>query len=116
MKLYDVQLNQVVGDANPRARFPRLVIVVLGLLITAATNCEAAFVMRIFGSGCVGENNQFVLSGATCGNVTWQVSGNWSPVSQTATSITVKWNTDNPNAYVIATFWNCSTSPSSGTA
>ena len=70
-------------------------------------------VTRASGSSCVGVNQVFVFGGPSC-SIVWGTTG--TIVSQTSTSVTVKWNSPTSNAYVWANFSSCPSPPYTGTA
>jgi len=87
------------------------------LILGFSLQVNAIMVNRVNGTDCVGANNTFALIGATCSSNVWSVSGtNYTIVSQTTSSITVKWNVPTANAFVTANFSGCSPAPASGSA
>lgn len=103
----------LLSKINVSKRF----ILLFTMFIGVAVQLNAQMVQRVFGSGCVGENNLFVLSGTNGCSVYWTVTGtNYTINSQTSTSINLKWNVPTPGARVTANYSGCSSAPWSGSA
>lgn len=89
----------------------------LVLTLGISLQVSAIMVQRVNGTDCVGANNTFALTGASCSFNSWSVSGtNYTIVTQTTSSITVKWNVPTANAFVTANFSGCSPAPATGSA
>lgn len=70
-------------------------------------------VMRVYGSGCVGADNYFAFTGS-CSSVSWYVSSGGTIISQSNTTVQVRWNSPTGNAYVTANYSGCSAYPYGG--
>ncbi len=117
-KLVRRNFHRIATPAGDNFILQRVLGICLLIFLGCALQSNAQMVQRVNGTDCVGANNVFVLSGASsCGSVFWNVSGSsYTIITQTSTSITVKWNVPTPNAYVTANYSGCSFYPYSGSA
>lgn len=106
------------SNSTLRIEFPKKALAASFLILLGFVfQVHGQMVQRVNGTDCVGANNVFVLSGASsCGSVSWNVSGNYTIITQSSSSITVKWNVPTSNAFVTANYSGCSFYPYNGSA
>jgi RHS repeat-associated protein len=83
-----------------------LLLLVMGL--SAAAQAQSVMVNKVYGEPCVGREMVFVLTGSNCTGTYWSVYGsNYTIVTQSATSIQVRWNSVQSGVGVTASY-SCS--------
>lgn len=118
MKTKTGSCNCYPDPAYSNEFFPKALAIFFLFSIAIVFQSHAQMVQRVTGTDCVGSNNVFVLNGASgCGSVYWSVNGsNYTIISQNSSSITVKWNVPNSNAFVQANYSGCPFYPYNGSA